>query len=289
MLSQHDYAARMQRSSIYIDHQGTRTAPALVLVHGAPDRSSGFRGVLPYLASRHVVTYDRRGYGRSLHAAAAGSMMDHANDLLAILDECHVPPIVVAHSFGSNPSMLAASVRPSAFAAIGLWEPPIPWVEWWPEEMRAYITEIATSNEPADEIEVMYRKLLGDQVWDDLSPEVQAARRAEGAAFQIDMASELDAPFEFQNVPVPALVGYGTDTVAHHSEGAIWLVKRLPDARLYQIPGAGHFAPRTHPEEFAKFIDAAVSMAASAHRPGLTTAQSTGSVPDTGGHQRGAQ
>jgi pimeloyl-ACP methyl ester carboxylesterase len=191
-------------------------------------------------------------------------MTDHANDLLAILDNFRVPPVVVAHSFGSNPTMLAASFRPSAFAAIGLWEPPLPWVKWWPEDMHAYISEIATSNEPADDIEVMYRRLLGDHVWDGLSPEVQAERRAEGAAFQIDMASELDAPFDFHDVLVPALVGYGTDTVAHHSEGAHWLVKRLPNARLYGIPGAGHFAPRTHPGEFAAFIGAVISLAESA-------------------------
>ena len=246
---------------MYVEHLGPKTAPAFVLVHGAPDRSSSFRGVLSYLANSHVVIYDRRGYGRSLYAPPAGSMMDHANDLLAILDGCHVPPVVVAHSFGSNPTMLAASVRPSAFAAIGLWEPPIPWVSWWPEDMYAYIVKIATSDEPADEIEAMYRRLLGDQVWDSFSNEVQAERRAEGAAFQIDMASELDAPFNFEDVLVPALVGYGTDTVAHHSKGANWLVAHLPNARLHEIPGAGHFAPRTHPEEFAGFTNAVASLA----------------------------
>ena len=72
----------MQRSSLYIEHQGPTTNPALVLVHGAPDRSSGFRGVLPYLASRHVVIYDRRGYGRS--PAARGPYSQTA-DLAAVI------------------------------------------------------------------------------------------------------------------------------------------------------------------------------------------------------------
>jgi pimeloyl-ACP methyl ester carboxylesterase len=259
-----DYDAPMERSELYVEHLGPQTSPALVLVHGAPDRSSSLRGVVSHLPDSQVVIYDRRGYGRSLAATPAGSMMDHANDLLAILDECRVPPIVVAHSFGSNPTMLAASVRPSAFAAIGLWEPPIPWVKWWPEDIYAYIVKIATSDDPADDIEAMYRRLLGDQVWNNLSPEVQAERRAEGAAFQIDMASELDAPFNFEDVLVPTLVGYGTDTVAHHSKGVHWLVEHLPEARPYEIPGAGHFAPRTHPREFAAFIRAVFTLAESA-------------------------
>ena len=185
-------------------------------------------------------------------------MADHATDLLTIVEACETPPVVVAHSFGSNPTMLAATLRPSAFAAIGLWEPPLPWVEWWSDATKAYNARVAASDEPADEIEAMYRRLLGDGVWEDLQAEVREKRRAEGVAFQIDMASELQAPFEFGDVQVPALVGYGTATSAEHCRGAQWLVERLPSARLHVSPGAGHFAPRTHPKEFAEFIGAAI-------------------------------
>jgi len=51
--------------------------------------------------------------------------------------------------------------------------------------------------------------LLSDQGWDPPSPEAQAELRAEGAAFQTDMASELVAPFDFQDVLVPHC-RYGT-------------------------------------------------------------------------------
>ncbi len=70
------------------------------------------------------------------------------------------------------------------------------------------------------------------------------------------MASELDAPFAFEDVAVPVVVGYGTDTSEEHAYGARWLAERLPDASLHSIPGAGHFAPRTHPAEFAAFVRA---------------------------------
>ena len=246
---------------MYVEDHGPPTAPALVLVHGAPDRSTSFRDVLPYYPDRRIVLYDRRGYGRSLNAAPARSMVDHANDLLAILDDCEAPPIVIAHSFGSNLTMLAATLRPSVFAGVGLWEPPLPWVEWWPKGTKKYNARVAASDEPADDIEHMYRMLLGDQGWEHLQPDAQAELRAEGAAFQVDMASELNAPFDFQDVVVPALVGYGTATVAEHAKGARWLVDRLPKARLHSTPGAGHFAPRTHPKEFAAFIGAVVAMA----------------------------
>jgi hypothetical protein len=133
--------------------------------------------------------------------------------------------------------MHAATRCPSAFAAIGLWEPPLSWVAWWPERTKACNAGVAASYEPADDIEAMCRWLLGDQVWDDLPPEVQAQRRAEGAAFQIDMASELDAPFDFQDVFVPALVGYGTATSAEHSEGARWLADSSRTPGCMRVPG----------------------------------------------------
>ncbi len=246
---------------MHIEDHGPPSTPALVLVHGAPDRSTSFRGVLPYYPDRRVVLYDRRGYGRSLHLSPARAMIDHANDLLAILEVCRTPPIVVGHSFGSIVAMLAATVRPSAFAAVGLWEPPLPWVEWWPKGTKRYNAKVAASDQPADDIEGMYRMLLGDKGWERLRPRVQVALRAEGAAFQADMASQLDAPFDFRDMLVPALVGYGTATVPEHSEGARWLVDCLPSARLYASPGAGHFAPRTHPMEFAAFMGAVVAMA----------------------------
>jgi pimeloyl-ACP methyl ester carboxylesterase len=192
-------------------------------------------------------------------------MVDHANDLLAVLDDLvdgeQTPLVVVAHSFGSNLTMLAATLRPSAFAAIGLWEPPLPWVEWWPERTKAYNRTVATSNDPAEDIEAMYRSLLGDRAWHQLPPGMQAQRRAEGAAFQVDMASELNAPFNFEDVLVPALVGCGTATSVEHREGARWLVERLPNARLHVSPGAGHFAPRSHPMEFAAFTTEVATLA----------------------------
>jgi pimeloyl-ACP methyl ester carboxylesterase len=259
----------MEPAAIHVERRGPPTNPEIVLVHGAPDRSTSFRDVLPYLADRRIVLYDRRGYGRSLSAPPAGAMIDHAHDLLAVIDDCPAPPIVVGHSFGSNLTMLAATVRPSAFAAIGLWEPPLPWVEWWPRGTKKYNAKVARSEDPAHDIEGMYRMLLGDQGWERLRPEAQTELRAEGLAFQVDMASELDAPFQFGDVLVRALVGYGTATVTEHAEGAGWLVDRLPNARLRATDGAGHFAPRTHPKEFAGFVDAVVAMTeAQSGRPG---------------------
>ena len=245
--------------------EGPVSAPAVVLVHGSPDRSAAFNLVLAELDHDHVrlVRYDRRGYGRSLAADPAASLADHADDLLALIDHLGRPCVVVAHSFGSNPSMLAAVARPGAFAALGVWEPPMVWLPWWPQSTKDYDAEVAAAPEPAQAAEDFNRRMLGDAAWEALDPTKREQRRAEGRAFCTDMAAMASTPFAAVDVEVPLLVGYGAQTAAEHVRGAHDLAADAPNARLFCIEGAGHFANRTHPADFARFVEATVDLAAS--------------------------
>jgi pimeloyl-ACP methyl ester carboxylesterase len=92
-----------------------------------------------------------------------------------------------------------------------------------------------------------------------MPPEVQEQRRAEGPAFQLDMASELVAPYAFGAMTVRTVVGCGTATSWEHAQGAAWLSEQLPDAHLHLVPEAGHFANRTHPKEFGEFVRAVLA------------------------------
>ncbi|MCU0309904.1 MAG: alpha/beta hydrolase [Acidimicrobiales bacterium] len=253
----------MDPNELYVVIEGPPEAVPLVLVHGAPDRSAAFRQACGHLdASVRVVRYDRRGYGRSVGATPARSMADHADDLLGVIGAVGGRAVVVAHSFGSNPAMLAAVARPAAFAALGVWEPPMVWLEWWPRTTKDYDAEVAAAPDPAQMAEEFNRRVLGDDAWEALSPEKQALRRAEGPAFARDMASLATAPFAADRLTVPTVVGHGSDTSPEHVEGARRLAAQVADGRLVTIEGAGHFANQTHPEEFAAFITATVDRAA---------------------------
>jgi pimeloyl-ACP methyl ester carboxylesterase len=246
------------RGGLDFEVVGSGPTPTVVLVHGAPDRASTFKSVLPHLGAQPVALYDRRGYGRSVGWTPPTSMADHAEDLIALIQQVERPCVAVAHSFGSNPTMLAATRRPDLFAAIGLWEPPIVWVDWWPQSTKDYHAKVAASDDPARSVESMYRRILGRRAWDALPTELREQRRAEGPAFRLDMASALVTPFAFEDVTVPAVVGYGRATTPEHIYGAAWLAEHLPDAQLHPVADAGHFANRTHPAEFARFVEAAV-------------------------------
>jgi pimeloyl-ACP methyl ester carboxylesterase len=249
----------MSTEGLHVEHHGAPEGTSVVLVHGAPDRSSAFRSVIGLLDEHHVVTYDRRGWGRSVDAGPPTGIAQHADDLLAIAAGLPDPVVVVAHSFGAHVTMLAATVHASAFAAIGVWEPPLQYEGWWRSVLQRHGVDRFGGIDPAAEIELAHRVILGDDVWESWPTEVREARRAEGPAYQVDMASLLVAPYSPQDVKVPATVGGGAQSSSSSRKVAPWLLERLPDATPHVIDGVGHFANRTHPEAFAGFARAAIA------------------------------
>jgi pimeloyl-ACP methyl ester carboxylesterase len=232
----------------------------VVLVHGAPDRSRTYAKVTALLSDLPLIVYDRRGYGRSLDAVpAARSFADHADDLIALLDGRRAT--IVAQSVGANVALTAASRAPHLVAALGLWEPPIAWADWWPDAtLRRAASSFAAAVDTGAMIEGFAREHLGAARWEGLAPTTRTLLLAEGAAFKVDMASELSAPFAFEDVRAPTVIGYGTATSNGHAEGARRLAARM-GAELYAVEGAGHFASAAHPEAFARLARLAVGLA----------------------------
>ena len=99
--------------------------PPLVLVHGSATDLTTWDGVVEELARAHrVVTYDRRGYGRSHHKPIRDHRI-HAKDLTAILE--HVagkPATVVGWSSGGNIALAVAVTRPELLSTLAVVEAP---------------------------------------------------------------------------------------------------------------------------------------------------------------------
>jgi pimeloyl-ACP methyl ester carboxylesterase len=157
--------------------------------------------------------------------------------------------------------MLAATMKPDAFSAVGLWEPPLIWLDWWPQQYKDFNQRVVSATDPAEAIEGTYVEILGESTWRRLPKATRARRRAEGVAFQVDMASEQVAPFAFGDVDVPALVGYGTGSDPEYAESSACLARQLPQARLLVVQGAAHFAHQTHPEDYAAFTRSTLALA----------------------------
>jgi len=55
-------------------------------------------------------------------------------------------------------------------------------------------------------------------------------------------------------ISAPVLVLLGTDTKPSDHVGARHVAEHVPNARVHEIPGAGHAAPLTHPEALAEAL-----------------------------------
>jgi len=275
-------SAPVATTGLHVELHPARTPvpgrPRVVLVHGSPDRSRNFAAVLALLEDLDVVTYDRRGYGRSLHVQPpARDFGDHADDLVAVLDG--TPAVVVAQSVGCNVACTAAARAPELVLALGLWEPPNAWCDWWPTpDLAETAARFAAATDTEALGETFNRGILGDERWEGLAERTKAMLRAEGAAFRADMAAELSAPFAFEDLRCPIVVGHGTNTSSGHEEGARRLAALLGCER-YEVPGADHFAPLSNPPAWAELVRRAVALAEAGSAAGAGAGGVTPSHP----------
>ena len=239
----------------------------VVLVHGSLDRGTSFARVVRRLPDLHVVTYDRRGYHRSRPVAPlATTLEDHVADLVAVVDGR--PSVLVGHSYGGDVALGAAAEAPDAVRAVGVYEPPLPWSDWWPRRSSGSIA----AEDPAAFAESFFRRVVSDDAWDRLPETARADRRADGPALVAELASirRDRSPIDFGAIAVPVVLGRGSRSLPHHRRAIDTLVELLRTTEVVEFPGATHGAHLSQPDAFAAFVR-------------LVAARGAGRPPVTGG------
>jgi pimeloyl-ACP methyl ester carboxylesterase len=243
-------------------------AATAVFVHGSLDRGESFRRVMRRLPDVTSVAYDRRGYQGSRGGGVVG-LGGHIEDLLAVMEEVRAgatgssgPAVCVGHSLGGDVVIGAALAEPSLFDAIGVYEPPMPWLGFrrdrdgaGPAAGAARWGAAATAAEdPGDEAERFFSRMMSPGAWARLTDEGKASRRADGPALLADFRSlhAEGAPFDVTALSVPAVFGMGGPTTRpHHRRTVEWLGANVPGGVVYEIEGAQHGAHLSHPDHFA--------------------------------------
>jgi len=232
----------------YILHEASvDPAPAdIILVHGALDRGMAFRKVAQQLHQYNVTMYDRRGYGASVDLAPTTDMDVHIADLLGLMADG--PTVVIGHSFGGLISLCAAAKHPDRFAALGIYEAPMPGAKLG-EDGGAPPSD-------ADDLVRWFYGRQGDDAFDQVPERAQAALFAEGPGLAADLTviANLAEPLDPTTIATPTVVGYGSESAARHITRSEALVEQLPTAQVFVAEGAKHPCHRTHPGEFATFI-----------------------------------
>jgi pimeloyl-ACP methyl ester carboxylesterase len=236
--------------------------PLVVLVHGSLDRATTFARVVRRLQDLHVITYDRRGYNRSREAGGLarsdGGRLpfdQHVDDLVEL---CGRRSVVVGHSFGGDIALAAAGAAPDRVAAVGAYEPPMPWADWWPRRSGREVSD----EDPGARAEAFFRRVVGDESWNRLPRRSREERRADGPALVAELAALRSGgePFDLRKLQVPVVLGRGESSVPHHVRAVEEMAGLVDGARVVVIAGASHGAHVSHPEEFASFVRLVVDM-----------------------------
>ncbi len=238
----------------------------------------------PFFGSFRVVASDVRGHGKSvmLQAAPIRHWKLFAQDLKVLIERRMAPPVIgIGHSLGAVTTYIAAATYPHLFSCIVLIDPvilprPLLWmlrimrllglIPWVPLARKARRRKKIFKNKQ----EAFQRFASGRGIFRSWSEEFVGAylecglleKSPESAILTCD--PELEAQI-FESIPlniwsyaasvqcpVLALRGEHSDTFL---PGAAARFQRiLPDAKLWTVPGTGHFLPMEKPGDCARLI-----------------------------------
>ena len=231
---------------VWSETAGDRSRPLVAVVHGSMDRSAGLLRLSRRLDGEHrVLRYDRRGYGRSTDVGPPWTAETNIDDLEELLVESSATPATVfGHSYGGNVALGLAARRPDLVRAVIVYEMPLSWLAWWPQDSAG--AAAMAQDDPGDAAEAFMRRLVGDAVWERLPAAKRAERRREGRAMVAELADlRRAAPWTASRIGVPVLALYGEHARPHHRRAMLGLADTIADCRSMMVAGAGHAGPHT--------------------------------------------
>jgi 3-oxoadipate enol-lactonase len=235
--------------------------PVILLVHGFALDHRMWEPQLDVLASEwRVIAPDLRGFGLSDGGPSGPlTMVQHADDLVAILDALGIPePVVyVGLSMGGYAAFEMVRRHPEKLRALLLVDTKA--TSDGPQQLQ-YRSDMASKadalNSPAPALDLMWPRLcspslsLDSAVPQRLREIMESVSGRAIADGQRGMALRSDSVDLLSEIMIPTLVVVGEDDVLTPREESRLMVERLPDASLLEIPGAGHMSNMEAPHVF---------------------------------------
>ncbi len=260
-------------SSIKIYYEDHGAGAPVVLIHGYPLSGRAWDRQLPPLldAGRRVITYDRRGFGKSSQPAGGYDYDTFAADLKTLLDELDLSDVtLVGHSMGTGEVTRYLGAYGSARVARGVLVSPIPPFlrqtddnpEGLPGSLFDGFVETATSDTPA------WMKGFLDNFY---NADEYLGKLVSEEAFQVSLnlatsASALaavacvptwgtDFRGDLPKIDVPMLVIQGdADRVLPFPKTGERLPGLIKDVKLTVIEGGPHAIAWTHADQVNKAL-----------------------------------
>jgi len=259
--------------SIDLYYEDHGAGPPVVLIHGYPLSSRAWDKQVPVLleAGHRVITYDRRGFGRSSQPTAGYDYNTFAADLNALLEHLNLHDAVLAgHSMGTGEVTRYLGRYGSGRVAKGVLVSPIPPFllqtgdnpEGLPAGLFDGFIQAATADTPAwmkgfldnfYNIDVLGGTLVSDQAF-QASWNIAAAASATAAVTCIS-TWETDFRDDLAEIDVPMLVIQGdADRILPYSNTGKRLPGLIKDMHLVVIDGGPHAISWTHADQLNRAL-----------------------------------
>jgi pimeloyl-ACP methyl ester carboxylesterase len=247
-------------AELYYEVRGE--GPPVLLIMGATGDGGHFTQLAALLADEFtVVSYDRRGNGRSPRPAAwdTTSPEEQADDAAALLEELGLTPAALFGTSSGATFALALVVRhPDALCGALLHEPVMTSLTDDPAAVREASTRLVEEGLEAGGVRVVlerfWRFVGGDKGWDDLDPGLRERMLASADTFvgvevgTFEAFLPDDRTLAAITVPIQLLVSDDGRRPWHQAAGR--LAQRL-GATVASTPGT-HAAYHDHPHELAQ-------------------------------------
>ncbi|HEY4616404.1 MAG TPA: alpha/beta hydrolase [Citricoccus sp.] len=247
---------------------GRRGGTPVVVLHGLMGHAREWDAAIDLLAPDHEIwALDQRGHGRSDWAEDyARSTM--AEDLIAWLEATGLQdPVVMGHSMGGTVALLAAARRPELFGRLVIVDvAPTPAQGDLQAWLREYLEELGSASYATVEEALAVRsggprarpELVRRFVEHNLDRGEDGRLRwrfdARGLVGSLDSIS-VPALWEATDaVRCPVLLLRGEHSLELPVDLADQMVRRLGEARLGTVTGAGHDVAQEQPEQVAQAV-----------------------------------
>ncbi len=254
--------------SLHVQQAGE--GPDVVLIHGVTgDLSIWYlcKAMTDLAASHRVTAFDLRGHGYSDVPPTGYTSLDHAGDVLALMDAIDAPRAkLVGHSFGAVIATHAAVLAPGRVEALVLSDPYFPalrhledlsrWGHWKTFEGEAAEAGVTLAAEHWYDLGRFFDQVMHLDAEGLLKfrravglPGLNRLLRLGSTTCGDDSRAEAGLTTEkILAVRHPVLAIYGDDSPFLST--AEYLATHLLDCRQVLVPGAQHRAPEENPEAF---------------------------------------
>ncbi len=240
----------------------------LVFVHGMlADGDIDWQALLPHLTDRftcHLPSMRGRGLSGDHPDLSPGRMVD---DILAYVDSIEAPTGLVGWSSGAYLAVTVAAAQSDAVDAVAPIEPGV--LSLMDEQEQAVfgnaaarMGELAAEGEMTEAARAFAGWPFNDEeiaMADDAGYFETAGRYVPNLLNLLQQWGQYegptpDDPAVLGAISAPVLVLHGANTKPFLTASARYVADRVPNARVHEIPGAGHTAPLTHPEALAEAL-----------------------------------